>query len=147
MIRSALRYVLALFYAFAGYRHIVDPAPFLRITPGWVPLPEHIVLGTGIAEIAGAIALAQPCSRRLRQAGGIALALYALCVWPANVNHMLMDLARADGGWGMAYHAPRMAAQPLLIWLALWSGEAPAWPPPTNPAAANPAPHNPGRRA
>jgi len=127
-LRAALRYLLAAFYAYAGYRHIVDPAPFLLITPDWVPFPEAIVQWTGIAEIAGAIALAQPFARRLQQAGGMALALYALCVWPANVNHMLMDMARADGGWGMAYHVPRMIAQPLLIWLALWAGRVVDWP-------------------
>ena len=58
----------------------------------------------------------------LRRAGGIGLALYALCVWPANVNHMLIDLARTDGGGlPLAYHLPRLAAQPLLIWAALWA--------------------------
>ena len=35
----------------------------------------------GVAEIAGAIGLMIP---RLRYAAGIGLALYALCVWPAN---------------------------------------------------------------
>lgn len=128
MIRTSLRVLLAAFYAYAGYRHIVGPEPFLLITPAWVPMPEQVVLWTGIAEIAGAIALAQPVSFRLQQAGGVALALYALCVWPANVNHMLMDFARQDSGWGAAYHIPRMIAQPLLIWLALWTARVVDWP-------------------
>ena len=128
MARTILRWLLAIFYAFAGWRHLVDPPPFLSITPGWVPVPDEVVWWTGIAEIAGAIALVQPFDRRLRIAGGIGLALYALCVWPANINHMMMDMARPDGGWGMAYHVPRMIAQPLLIWLALWTGGATDWP-------------------
>ncbi len=128
MIRAGLTYLLAAFYAFAGYRHLVGPEPFLSITPGWVPFPEAVIAWTGVAEIAGAVALAQPFSPRLRQAGGIGLALYALCVWPANINHMAMDMARPDGGWGMAYHVPRMAAQPLIIWLALWCGQVIDWP-------------------
>ena len=128
MIRTGLRWLLALFYAFAGYRHLVDPAPFLSITPGWVPAQDDVVFWTGVAEIAGALALVQPFSPRLRQAGGAGLALYALCVWPANVNHMMLDMARPDGGWGMAYHIPRMFAQPLLIWLALWTGGVVDWP-------------------
>jgi uncharacterized membrane protein len=127
-MRGALRYLLAAFYAYAGYRHVVGPEPFLQIMPGFVPYPEGVVLWTGVAEIAGAVALAQPFSLRLRQAGGIGLALYAVCVWPANVNHLLMDLARPDGGWGMVYHGPRMLAQPLLIWLALWTGRVVNWP-------------------
>lgn len=128
MIRTILTCLLAVFYAYAGYRHIVAPELFVMITPGWVPEPGTVILVTGFAEIAGAIALAQPWSRKLRQAGGIGLAVYALCVWPANINHMAMDLARDDGGWGLQYHVPRMLAQPLLIWLALWCGRVIEWP-------------------
>lgn len=123
MIRAALRLILAALYGFAGYMHLVRPEPFLTITPDWVPFPEAVVFWTGIAEIAGAIALAQPFSRQLRQAAGIGLALYALGVWPANINHFIMDMAREDGGLGLGYHIPRMIAQPVVIWLALWVGE------------------------
>ena len=123
MIRIVLRVILALFYGYAGYAHIVRPEPFLAITPGWVPFAETVILWTGFAGIAGAIGLLQPFSKPLRQAAGNGLALYALCVWPANINHFAMDMARADGGLGLAYHIPRMIAQPVLIWLALWVGE------------------------
>ena len=128
MIRSAARWLLAASYAVAGWFHLTAPEPFLRIMPGWVPEAEMVVLLTGLAEFAGASALAQPWSRPLRKAGAIGLAAYALCVWPANINHMLLDLAEPDGGWGLAYHVPRMLAQPLIIWLALWAGEATQWP-------------------
>ena len=57
-------------------------------------------------------------------AAGWGLAAYALCVWPANFNHMFLELARSDGGLGLAYHLPRLAAQPLLIWLTLWASGA-----------------------
>lgn len=123
MIRPILRGVLAAFYAFAGYMHIINPEPFLTIMPSMVPMPEQVVLWTGIAEILGAIALIQPFDGRLRRAGGVGLALYALCVWPANINHFVMDMARPDDGLGLAYHVPRMFAQPLLIWWALWAGD------------------------
>ena len=62
-------------------------------------------------------------SPALRRAVGSALALYALCVWPANINHFVMDMARAGGSLGLVYHIPRMIAQPLIIWWALWAGE------------------------
>lgn len=123
MIRAALRWLLAALYAFAGYKHLESPAPFISITPGFVPFPEAVVFWTGIAEIIGALALIQPFHKPLRQAAGIGLALYALCVWPANINHFAMDMAREDGGLGLAYHVPRMIAQPLIIWLALWVGD------------------------
>lgn len=121
--RPLLRILLAAFYGLAGIMHLFKPAPFLAITPAWVPLPAAVIALTGIAELAGAAALLQPWSAQLRRAGGIGLALYALCVWPANFNHMLIDLARPDhGGLPLAYHLPRLAAQPLLIWLALMAG-------------------------
>lgn len=123
MTRAVLRWVLAAFYLLAGIVHLVRPAPFLTIMPGWVPAPEAVVLWTGVAEIAGAIGLVQPFSRKLRQAAGWGLALYALCVWPANINHFAIDMAKPDGGLGLAYHVPRMFAQPVVIWLALWVGE------------------------
>jgi uncharacterized membrane protein len=123
LIRVVLRWLLAAFYAFAGVIHLINPAPFLTITPDWVPAPLAVVLLTGVAEILGAIGLVQPFSRKLRQAAGWGLALYALCVWPANINHFAMDMARADGGLGLGYHVPRMFVQPVIIWLALWVGE------------------------
>ena len=123
MIRAVLRWVLATFYFVAGVIHLVRPDPFLAIIPAWVPTPYFVVLFTGVAEIVGAIGLVQPFSKPLRQAAGWGLALYALCVWPANINHMIIDLARADSGLGLGYHIPRMFAQPVIIWLALWVGE------------------------
>ncbi|HEY6965462.1 MAG TPA: DoxX family protein [Erythrobacter sp.] len=123
MIRAVLRWVLAVFYFAAGVIHILRPAPFLTIMPPGVPFPEAVVLWTGVAEILGAIGLVQPFSPKLRQAAGWGLALYALCVWPANIHHFALDLAKADGGLGLGYHVPRMFAQPVIIWLALWLGE------------------------
>ena len=128
MIRTALRILLALFYAYAGYAHIARPEPFLSIMPEALPAPEAIVFWTGIAEVLGAAGLLQPFSKELRKAGAIGLALYAVCVFPANINHFVMDMARADGGFGLAYHVPRMIAQPVLVWLALWVGGVTDWP-------------------
>jgi uncharacterized membrane protein len=128
LFRAGARGVLALFYAVAGYTHLADPAPFLRITPTWVFAPDAVIALTGVAELLGAAGLIQPWSKGLRRAAGIGLALYALCVWPANFQHLALDLARADHGWGLGYHIPRLMAQPLIIWLALWAGEATDWP-------------------
>lgn len=120
MIRSGLRWLLALLYGAAGLMHLIRPQPFLAIMPPWVPAPEPVVLLTGLAEIAGAAGLLQPWSASLRRVAGVGLALYALCVWPANFQHLLIDLGKPEGGLGLGYHIPRLAAQPLLIWLALW---------------------------
>jgi len=127
-VRTALRWLLAALYFAAGVLHLMVPAPFLGITPGWVPFPETVIALTGVAELLGAIALAQPFSAPLRQAGGIGLALYAVCVFPANINHMLIDMAQAEPDLGWVYHAPRMVLQPVLVWLALWVAEVIDWP-------------------
>ena len=123
MIKAGLRWLLAVFYFAAGVIHLIKPAPFLTIMPTWVPAAEAVVLWTGVAEILGAIGLVQPFSKPLRRAAGWGLAAYALCVWPANINHFILDMAKPDGGLGLAYHVPRMFAQPVIIWLALWAGE------------------------
>jgi len=118
--RLVLRWLLAGFYGLAGVLHLVIPAPFLTIMPPQVPYPETVVWLTGVAEIAGAAALVQPWSAALRRWAGWGLAAYALCVWPANIHHFALDMARPGGGLGLAYHIPRMIAQPVIIWLAWW---------------------------
>ena len=122
--RTITRWLLVALYGAAGVLHLTLPAPFLKITPPWVPCPATVIALTGRAELAGAAGLAQAVSPALRRAAGWGLAAYALCVWPANVQHLLMDMARPDHGLGWAYHGPRMLAQPVLIWAALWASGA-----------------------
>jgi len=122
--RPIVRTLLAILYLVAGLLHLILPAPFISITPEWVPDPALVIALTGMAELAGAVGLVQGWWPWLRRAAGCGLAAYALCVWPANIHHMMMDMARADHGLGWAYHGPRMLAQPLLIWAALWSSGA-----------------------
>ena len=127
-IRIILRWLLAAFYAIAGVIHLVDPQPFLKITPHWVPWPAAVVALTGVAELLGAMALVQPFDAKLRRLAGWLLAAYAVCVFPANINHFAMDMQRPDHGVGLVYHVPRMFAQPIIVWLALWVSAAIEWP-------------------
>ena len=126
--RAVCRVVLALLYGLAGYMHLARPEPFLSITPDWVPLAPEVIFWTGVAELLGAAGLLQPWSAPVRRAAAWGLAAYAVCVFPANINHFAMDMARPDGGLGLAYHVPRMFAQPVVVWLALWSGGVTDWP-------------------
>lgn len=126
--RGIVRIPLAVFYAAAGILHLAMPSPFIAIVPPFVPAPAVVVALTGIAEVLGAAGLLQSHWPALRRAAGWGLAAYALCVWPANVQHMLLDLARPERGLGLGYHVPRLAAQLLLIWLALWAAEVIDWP-------------------
>ena len=128
LARGVVRWLLAALYLTAGVFHVARPQPFLGITPHWVPWPDTVVMLTGLAELAAVPALLQPWSKPLRHAAGIGLAVYAVCVYPANVNHMLIDLTKPDLGLGLAYHIPRLLAQPLVVWAALWAGEVFDWP-------------------
>ncbi|KAA9018889.1 DoxX family protein [Sphingobium limneticum] len=123
--RTIARLVLAAAYLVAGIAHLTRPAGFLAITPHWVPAPELVVALTGVAELAGAIGLIIP---RLRGAAGIGLALYALCVWPANINHALNDIPLGGTHLSWWYHGPRLALQPVIIWWALWASGVTDWP-------------------
>ncbi len=123
--RLIVRWVLALFYLVAGVAHLRSPGGFLAITPGWVPYPEAVVALTGIAEILGAIGLMVP---RLRYAAAIGLAAYAVCVYPANINHAVNDIAIGGTSLSWWYHGPRLLLQPLFVWLALWAGHVIDWP-------------------
>ncbi len=118
--RRLARWMLIAFYTLAGVAHLVATESMVRIVPAWVPAPRMVVLATGACELAGAVAL---CTRRWRVAAGWSLALYALCVWPANVQHAVIDLTRGSG-LPLWYHAPRLLLQPAIIWWALWASGA-----------------------
>ena len=125
-VRSTLRWLLAALYLVAGVAHLTRPALFVKITPTWVPDAPLVIMLTGLCEIAGAVALA--LIPRLRRAAGWAFAAYAVCVFPANIHHMMLDLTRPDHCFGLAYHLPRLALQPVVVWLALWVSGACDWP-------------------
>jgi uncharacterized membrane protein len=113
------RAALTLFYGLAGAAHLLWPEPFLAIMPEAVPFPRAIVTLTGLAEIAGAVGL---LTARLRRAAGLLLALYAVCVFPANIKHT--TIGGEFLGWPLdwRYHAPRLLLQPVLAWWALRAG-------------------------
>ena len=110
--------LLVAFYAVAGVAHLVVTDAMVRIVPGFIPFPRAMVIATGVCELLGALGL---CLSRWRPLAGRMLALYALCVWPANVQHAITDLSHGTG-LPIWYHAPRLLAQPLLIGWALWVG-------------------------
>jgi uncharacterized membrane protein len=123
--RAVMRWVLAAFFVAAGVAHLAVPEPLIAITPDWVPFKPQVILVTGLCEIAGAVALV---TRPLRTWAGIALALYAVCVWPANFKHALdgIDVPHIWSSWW--YHAPRLALQPLIVWWALFCAGVIDWP-------------------
>ncbi|ODP36849.1 DoxX family protein [Sphingomonas turrisvirgatae] len=118
--RRIARLALAGFYLLAGIGHLVFTDAMVRITPDWVPMARAVVIMTGICELIGAAGL---LTRQWRVAAGWAFAVYALCVFPANVKHAMIDVS-AGTGLSAWYHIPRLLVQPLIIWWALWASGA-----------------------
>jgi uncharacterized membrane protein len=123
--RRIARPVLALVYGAVGVIHLKSPEAFLAIMPDMVPFPREVVLATGIAEIAGAIGL---MIARLRRPAAWGLAAYAVCVFPANIKHAVEAIAINGEVLGWGYHGPRLLAQPVIVWWALWAGGVTDWP-------------------
>ena len=127
-LRTAARRLLAAAFLGAGVLHLTVPGPFVRIMPHGVADPARVVALTGVAELLGAAGLMIP---RLRVVAGWALAAYAVCVYPANVQHAMNFMASGTGqgahlGW--AYHGPRLMFQPVIVWWCLWASTAIDWP-------------------
>lgn len=122
--RQVALWLLIVFYALGGIGHFLATDAMVRITPDRVPYPRAVVIATGLCELAGVAAL---MTARWRRAAGWAFAIYAICVYPANVTHAMHDLG---GGTGLPiwYHAPRLMLQPMIVWWALWATRIVDWP-------------------
>ena len=124
-LRKSMLWLMAAFYFAAGLLHLRSPDAFLPIVPDWAPRPRELVLFTGVCELAGAAGLLLP---RLRGLAGIMLALYAVCVFPANVKHAVYNVHLDALPSSLWYHVPRLLAQPVLVWWALFCAGVINWP-------------------
>lgn len=145
---ACMRWGMAAALVFFGTDHLLTPERYLPMIPAVLPFHEQIVFLTGLCELAGAAGL---LVRRTRRLAGVMLAVYFVCVFPANVKNALDGLS-VDGlptaAW---YYWVRLAFQPVAIWWALRAAEVigsrPAAPSPERrnaPAAARPALHRAG---
>ena len=123
--RGHTRLAIAAVYALFGVFHIVASQGFLAIMPPMIPFPREIVIFTGLCEVAGALGLLWPPTRRM---AGIMLAIYALCVWPANLYHAFSGVSVPPLPSGWWYHGPRLLLQPLIAWAPLWASGVIDWP-------------------
>ena len=97
------RLPLALFFLGAGIMHFVKPGAYEATVPDALPSHREIVYLSGVAEIAGALAL---LDRRSAPWAAWWLIALLVAVFPANVN--------------MAVNAERFKAVPeVLLWLRL----------------------------
>lgn len=97
------RPLLAAFFTAAGALHFLRPRMYELIVPEALPAHRELVLASGAAEIAGALLVAFPRTRRF---GGLWLTATLAAIFPANVN--------------MAVHSERYRAiPPALLWARL----------------------------
>jgi uncharacterized membrane protein len=124
-LRIVLRWLLAVIYIGFGFVHLRAAPALLPLMPAWVPDPLAMIKFTGLCEIVGGLALVIPPTRRL--SGGM-LAIYAVCVYPANLHHAFghVEVQGMPSSWW--YHGPRLAFQPVFVWWALFAGEVVDWP-------------------
>jgi uncharacterized membrane protein len=113
---TAARWLTAIFFAFAGFLHLVHPAPFVKIVPPWIPAHSAMVLISGLAEIAGGLGLLVP---GLRHPAAWGLAALLVAVFPANIYMAMDQLQVTQTPLGPAILWGRLALQPLMIWWVL----------------------------
>lgn len=120
-----MRVIMATFFIGGFVLHLTAVDALVAITPDWVPVPRAVVFITGVLEFFGGVGLLVP---RVRWWAGVALALYVLAVWPANIKQAVEHIVLPpipDSWW---YHGPRLALQPVLAWWALFCAGAVDWP-------------------
>ena len=117
---ACMRWGMAAALIFFGTDHLLTTERYLPMLPSFLPAPEAVVQFTGLCEIAGAVGLLVPRFRRL---AGIMLAIYFVCVFPANIKNAIDGLdveGLPQAGW---YYWVRLLFQPVAIWWALRAAE------------------------
>jgi len=117
MKRRMSLYVMAIFYLMAGINHFRNPEGYYQIIPGWLGDPTRVNLISGIAEIALALLLIIPATKKF---ACYTIILMLIAFVPAHILmiktgfcvHDLFCLPR----W--ALWARLLVFQPLLIWWA-----------------------------
>ena len=95
--------VAAVSYIVAGALHLIEPEPYLRIMPSYIPWHPAMVRISGFFEILGGLGLLVPATCRTAAWGLVAL---LIAVFPANL-YMAMYPVEAGAasiapvlGWG-----------------------------------------------
>ncbi|MDH3203007.1 MAG: DoxX family protein [Myxococcales bacterium] len=83
-------WALALGMIAIGVLHFVQPKPFVRIVPKYLPAPLALVYISGFFEIAGGVGLLVPATR-VAAAWGL-IALY-IAVFPANIYMLTHNIS------------------------------------------------------
>ena len=99
----------------SGTLHFLKPAIFVEIVPPALPFPGALVALSGAAELAGALGLQLPRTRRAAAAGLIAL---LVAVFPANVYMFVAHerFAALAPSWVLLARLPLQALLIAWVW-------------------------------
>ena len=112
--------VLVVFYIVAGINHFRDPLSYIKIIPGYLPLPRFLNLAAGFFELLFAMMLV---FSKTRQLGAWGIILMLLAFLPVHIS-MIGDAPLKMGSLTVT---PLLAwirlliLQPLLIYWAWWT--------------------------
>jgi uncharacterized membrane protein len=121
IVQTLVLWALAAVFIVASILHFTRlRADFAKIVPPQLPKPEAIVFITGVLELIGGVALLIPA---LTFYAGIALIVYLVAVFPANVYAAQQDIR--VGGLSSRPLWRRFLIQVLLIVLLAWVTFAP----------------------
>lgn len=113
-----LRRLFGPVFIFTGIMHFLIPRTYEAIVPDWLPAHRELVYASGVAEMAGGLALLHP---RTRRAGAWWSVATLLAVFPANV-HMALHPERYPLPGGRAALWGRLPLQAAFVAWALAAG-------------------------
>lgn len=115
MVKTVLKYVMALFYVWGGINHFLNPSFYLPMMPPYIPAHEAMVALSGIAEILLGAAILVPRTQRLAAWGIIAMLIVFL---PVHVYMLVNPELFPDVP--VAFLWLRFPIQGLLVLWAWW---------------------------
>jgi uncharacterized membrane protein len=108
---------LVLLFLFTASGHFATPGAMAAMLPPFVPARVPLIYLTGVWEIALALGIAVPATRRL---AGLAAIATLVLFFPANVYAALAQVGMGGHAWGPSYLLIRAPLQALLITWTWW---------------------------
>jgi uncharacterized membrane protein len=117
--RVVVRWLIAIAMVAIGIGHFVNPTPFEKIVPAFLPSARALVYVSGFFEVLGGAGLLISKVRKPASYGLIAL---YLAVFPANINMAVNHIQIGDSPLPEPLLWLRLPLQAVLIALAYWVG-------------------------
>jgi uncharacterized membrane protein len=115
IFKTAMKYLLAVFFIGAGAYHFINPDFYLRIMPPYLPWHSALHLTAGFFEIVFGVMLLIPRFERWAAWGLVAV---LIAVYPANIHMAVNHHLYPDVPVG--FHWIRLPLQFVLIAWAWW---------------------------